>query len=257
MLYVGDDEPRKNLALLHAAELPLPVCHAGLGGEPVDPPAWRGSTPQALVLVHPSVHEGFGLTPLEAMARRACRSSPCATAACEEVCGDAAIYVDAADPRQLEQAVRRLHEDPAHRPPLAARGPRAGRRVLAGRPPRVPTSRPTSARWAGSSLRAPCASRSSEPAASPPRYSGFETAAEQLASRLSARGHEVVVYCRPHVVDRRLREYKGARLVHLPTIRNKYLDTFTHTLLSSRPRRARGCTPTWRCSSSPATARCA
>ncbi len=67
----------------------------------------------------------------------------------------------------------------------------------------------------------------------PASYSGFETAAEQLASRLSARGHEVVVYCRPHVVDRRLREWKGARLVHLPTIRNKYLDTFTHTLLSS------------------------
>jgi glycosyltransferase involved in cell wall biosynthesis len=67
----------------------------------------------------------------------------------------------------------------------------------------------------------------------PASYSGFETAAEQLASRLSARGHEVVVYCRPHVVDRTLREYKGARLVHLPTIRNKYLDTFTHTLLSS------------------------
>lgn len=67
----------------------------------------------------------------------------------------------------------------------------------------------------------------------PASYSGFETAAEQLASRLTDRGHEVVVYCRPHVVDRRLREYKGARLVHLPTIRNKYLDTFAHTLLSS------------------------
>ena len=67
----------------------------------------------------------------------------------------------------------------------------------------------------------------------PASYSGFETAAEQLASRLSARGHEVIVYCRPHVVDRRLREWRGARLVHLPTIRNKYLDTFTHTLLSA------------------------
>ena len=64
----------------------------------------------------------------------------------------------------------------------------------------------------------------------PASYSGFETAAEQLASRLTARGHEVIVYCRPHVVDRRLTEYKGARLVHLPTIRNKYLDTFVHTL---------------------------
>jgi glycosyltransferase involved in cell wall biosynthesis len=67
----------------------------------------------------------------------------------------------------------------------------------------------------------------------PASYSGFETAAEQLASRLTERGHEVVVYCRPHVVDRRLNEWRGARLVHLPTIRNKYLDTFTHTLLST------------------------
>jgi glycosyltransferase involved in cell wall biosynthesis len=67
----------------------------------------------------------------------------------------------------------------------------------------------------------------------PASYSGFETAAEQLAARLSARGHEVVVYCRPHVVDPSLREYRGARLVHLPTIRNKYLDTFVHTFLSA------------------------
>jgi glycosyltransferase involved in cell wall biosynthesis len=67
----------------------------------------------------------------------------------------------------------------------------------------------------------------------PASYSGFETAAEELASRLTARGHEVTVYCRPHVVDRQLTSYKGARLVHLPTIRNKYLDTFVHTLLSA------------------------
>ena len=67
----------------------------------------------------------------------------------------------------------------------------------------------------------------------PASYSGFETAAEQLASRLTDRGHDVAVYCRPHVVDRSLKRYRGARLVHLPTIRNKYLDTFTHTLLSA------------------------
>ncbi|UTI65026.1 glycosyltransferase [Paraconexibacter antarcticus] len=67
----------------------------------------------------------------------------------------------------------------------------------------------------------------------PASYSGFETAAEQLASRLTAKGHEVIVYCRPHVVDRRLKEWKGARLVHIPTVRNKYLDTFTHTFLSA------------------------
>ncbi len=67
----------------------------------------------------------------------------------------------------------------------------------------------------------------------PASYSGFETAVEQLASRLTARGHEVTVYCRPHVVDRTLTEYKGARLVHLRTVQNKYLDTFVHTFLSA------------------------
>ncbi len=67
----------------------------------------------------------------------------------------------------------------------------------------------------------------------PASYSGFETAVEQLAGRLTARGHEVTVYCRPHVVDRKLTEYRGARLIHLPTIRNKYLDTFVHTFLSA------------------------
>jgi glycosyltransferase involved in cell wall biosynthesis len=67
----------------------------------------------------------------------------------------------------------------------------------------------------------------------PASYSGFETAVEQITSRLTARGHDVTVYCRPHVVGRRHRSWKGARLVHLPTLRNKYLDTFVHTLLSA------------------------
>jgi glycosyltransferase involved in cell wall biosynthesis len=67
----------------------------------------------------------------------------------------------------------------------------------------------------------------------PASYSGFETAVEQLASRLTDRGHEVTVYCRPHVVDSTLKTYKGARLVHLRTVQNKYLDTFVHTALSA------------------------
>jgi glycosyltransferase involved in cell wall biosynthesis len=68
VLYVGDDEPRKNLALLRGARLPLPLRHAGPGGEAVDPPALAELYAGALALVHPALHEGFGLTPLEAMA---------------------------------------------------------------------------------------------------------------------------------------------------------------------------------------------
>jgi len=67
----------------------------------------------------------------------------------------------------------------------------------------------------------------------PASYSGFETAVEQITSRLVERGHKVSVYCRPHVVDPSIETWKGADLIHLPTIRNKYLDTFVHTFLSA------------------------
>lgn len=66
----------------------------------------------------------------------------------------------------------------------------------------------------------------------PAAYSGFETAVEHLAERLVARGHDVTVYCRPHMTERRA-THVGARLVHLPTIRSKHLDTLAHTLLST------------------------
>lgn len=66
----------------------------------------------------------------------------------------------------------------------------------------------------------------------PAAYSGFETAVEHLAEQFSNRGHEVIVYCRPHMTERR-ENHAGARLVHLPTIRNKYLDTLVHTAVST------------------------
>ncbi len=46
----------------------------------------------------------------------------------------------------------------------------------------------------------------------PASYGGFETFAEQLSTRLAARGHEVVVYCRSHYVSPRQLEYRGVRL---------------------------------------------
>src|SRR6185436_20985519 len=64
----------------------------------------------------------------------------------------------------------------------------------------------------------------------PASYGGFETFAEEISSRLVARGHEVTVYCReryPHPV------YRGVRLQYLPTIRHKYFDTIAHTFIST------------------------
>ncbi|HET9495549.1 MAG TPA: glycosyltransferase [Chloroflexia bacterium] len=67
----------------------------------------------------------------------------------------------------------------------------------------------------------------------PSVYGGFETCAEQLGVRLVERGHEVTVYSRPHFVDPNLKQHRGIRLVSIPTVRNKYLDTLVHVFLSS------------------------
>jgi glycosyltransferase involved in cell wall biosynthesis len=67
----------------------------------------------------------------------------------------------------------------------------------------------------------------------PASYSGFETCVEQLGARLVARGHDVTVYCRSHHIDYPEPFYKGMRLIKLPTIPNKYLDTLVHSFVSS------------------------
>lgn len=67
----------------------------------------------------------------------------------------------------------------------------------------------------------------------PARYSGFEQFYEQLSVRLAARGHDVTVYNRSHFIKDVGREYKGVRIVSLPSIPTKHLDTITHTFLST------------------------
>src|SRR5271165_4088472 len=64
----------------------------------------------------------------------------------------------------------------------------------------------------------------------PANYGGFETFAEELSSRLAARGHAVTVYCRERYSQP---AYRGVNLVYLPTIRHKYFDTLAHTFLST------------------------
>jgi len=64
----------------------------------------------------------------------------------------------------------------------------------------------------------------------PARYGGFETFAEEISTRLAARGHSLTVYCRVRHADP---TYRGVRLVYLPTIRNKFLDTIAHTFIST------------------------
>ena len=64
----------------------------------------------------------------------------------------------------------------------------------------------------------------------PARYGGFETFAEELSTRLAARGHNVTVYTRTRA---EASTYRGVRLRYLPTIRHKYFDTIAHTGFST------------------------
>ncbi len=64
------------------------------------------------------------------------------------------------------------------------------------------------------------------------KYSGIETYYEEVGKRLVQMGHEVTVYCRNYFTPARA-EHNGMRLVRLPTIRSKHLETVVHTLLST------------------------
>jgi glycosyltransferase involved in cell wall biosynthesis len=139
-LYVGDDEPRKNIGLLleahrrYAATVPrpLPLVLAGrvratAPGVVLDPAPDRERLAElhagAAALVHPAVHEGFGLTALEAMAL----GTPIIAApspGIAEVCGDAARFVDPRDSASLAGALVAVAGSPALRRELSERGRR-------------------------------------------------------------------------------------------------------------------------------------
>jgi glycosyltransferase involved in cell wall biosynthesis len=72
------------------------------------------------------------------------------------------------------------------------------------------------------------------------KYSGIEGYYEEVGRRLAASGHEVTVYCRNYFTPRQP-QHNGMRLVYLPTIRSKHLDTFLHTLLSTAHVMFRSC----------------
>ena len=154
LLFLGTVEPRKNLGRLLDAVMTLspdvgPLVIAGADGWGNDDlgPRLRelgrrgrvrrlGYVPASLrvpllsgarTFVFPSLYEGFGLPPLEAMA---C-GTPVVTSdvsALPEVVGDAAVLIDPLDVEGLAAAIRRLWDDEAVRDDLRARGLSRARR---------------------------------------------------------------------------------------------------------------------------------
>jgi glycosyltransferase involved in cell wall biosynthesis len=137
-LYVGDDEPRKDVGLLlagyaryrRASAQPLPLVLAGTVDVRADGVRCeRGPSTERLAelyagaaaLVHVAQIEGFGLTVLEAMTAGTpvlARRSP----AVEEVCGEAALYLFTASADALADRLARLGDDADLRARLTARG---------------------------------------------------------------------------------------------------------------------------------------
>lgn len=65
----------------------------------------------------------------------------------------------------------------------------------------------------------------------PPRYGGFETAADEVGRRLVKHGHEVIVYNRSGLSAHVGRDYQGIRMIHLPTVQTKNLSAIVHSFL--------------------------
>ena len=178
--------------------------------------------------MHPSRHEGFGLTVLEAMAAGV-PVVAVASAGVREVGGDAALLVE---PEELADALGRIARDEG-----AARSPGAGGlRARGGLQLGGVRATPPGGVYAG----APDSGTSADERRHP-RNPRDPRLLQRLRDRRRA-DHQPPDRARPSRWSstaartwsiRRSREWKGAELVHLPTVRNKYLDTFVHTLLSS------------------------
>jgi glycosyltransferase involved in cell wall biosynthesis len=130
LLYPANPWPHKNHARLYEAfgivrrerpELRLVLTGTGHAGALPDGVESRGRVPYdelvalyrtAAVLVFPSLYEGFGLPPLEAMAC-GCPVAASNAASLPEVCGDAAELFDPLSPQDMARAIRTVLADPA------------------------------------------------------------------------------------------------------------------------------------------------
>jgi glycosyltransferase involved in cell wall biosynthesis len=143
-LFVGNIEPRKNLRRIIQAWLRLdgktPLVIAGhkawlweneLSHIPagtnihllgyVSPEEKATLYRNALCLVFPSLYEGFGIPPLEAM-MSGLPVITSHTSAMPEICGDAALYVNPGDVNTIAKAMTKIQEDPALRSTLVEKG---------------------------------------------------------------------------------------------------------------------------------------
>jgi len=142
-LFVGSCKRHKNLhALLDAfSRLPLPDLHLVIVGKQQglrhaveqickERVHWLGEVPEkhlpqlytlASLFVFPSLYEGFGLPPLEAMSC-GCPTVVSHAASLPEVCGNSSVYVDPANPTEIASAMVKVASDADARRQIVQRG---------------------------------------------------------------------------------------------------------------------------------------
>jgi len=67
----------------------------------------------------------------------------------------------------------------------------------------------------------------------PSGYSGYETFAEEIGTRLVKRGHEVTIYAHANRFEDKPEFYKGIRQIYLPSLKGKNTSQFSHSLLAT------------------------
>lgn len=108
---------KSSLFQQHKAELPEGVIMPGRLSDGEIAALYR----YARALVFPSLYEGFGIPPLEAMVHR-CPVLASDIAPVREVCGDAALYFDGRDPASIRTVMQQCLDNPSLRESLIAHG---------------------------------------------------------------------------------------------------------------------------------------
>lgn len=67
----------------------------------------------------------------------------------------------------------------------------------------------------------------------PAKFGGVERHVEELATQMAEQGHQVFAYVRNNYTGKKLKEYRGIKLVYLPSISTKHLDAISHTFLAT------------------------
>ncbi len=62
---------------------------------------------------------------------------------------------------------------------------------------------------------------------------GVERHVEEVATRLAGRGHVVSVYVRAHTADKKLKIWKGVRIIRIPSWHTKNFDTITSAFFAT------------------------